>query len=322
MQAKGLWYVDKERVELRPQEIAEAGADRIVIRSLYSGISRGTERLVSRGLVPASERQRMRCPHQEGDFPFPVKYGYALVGVVQGGWPGRIGQSVFVLHPHQDLVSVPQADAHLLPPGLPARRAALAANAETALNILWDAEAAPGDRILVVGGGVVGLLVAGLATRIVGTEVTVTDLQGSRAAATEVLGAKFAGPESAPTDQDIVIHTSSSEAGLRLALDCAGDEATVVEASWYGDRSINANLGGSFHSRRLRLISSQVGSVPAGRARRWSRGRRLDKALALLADPAFEVLLTDAIPFDQAPARLPGVLTDDSAGLMTLIRYP
>lgn len=319
--ARGLWYVAKKAVELRSLDLPPAGEGGIVVHALFSGISRGTERLVCHGWVPASEFGRMRCPHQAGDFPFPVQYGYALVGVVEDGPAEMRGRAVFVLHPHQDRIRVPAADCHFIPAGVPPRRAVLAANIETALNIVWDAAVAPGDRVLVVGAGVIGLLVGALAARIVGTRVTVTDIDASRAEVAAQLGTAFAPPAETPDEQDVVIHASASEEGLRLALDRAGLEATVVEASWFGTRAVALPLGEAFHSRRLRIVSSQVGAVSAGRRARWSHARRLETAIGFLADPAFDALITDEIAFADAPARLPAALSDGAGGLMTVLKY-
>jgi len=233
----------------------------------------------------------------------------------------RIGENVFLLHPHQRLAEVSASDVHTLPADLPLRRAALAANMETALNVSWDAEAASGDRILIVGGGVLGLLIAGVLARMPGTAVTVTDIDPARKAVAEKMGAGFALPAAAPQDQDIVIHTSATGEGLRLSLESAGTEARVVEASWYGDKEVSVALGGAFHSRRLTLVSSQVGAVPPARRARWTTARRMSKALELLRDARFDALITDEISFDAAALALPKVFAEDSPGLMTVLRY-
>ena len=323
METRSLWYVAPGRAELRPSTLTgpKSGGGGVLVRALYSGLSRGTERLVVAGQVPESEHDRMRCPHQEGSFPFPVKYGYALVGSVEDGHPELIGRTVFVLHPHQELALVQPSWLNPLPDGLPPRRAVLAANMETALNVLWDAGAAPGDRILVVGGGVLGLLVAGIASRIAGTEVTVADPEPSRETVARALGAGFAAPHAAPGEQDIVIHTSATAAGLATALASAGPEARVVEASWYGTAAPAVPLGEAFHSRRLRLVSSQVGAVPADRRARWTTHRRLAKALELLRDPAFDALITGEIAFADAATLVPAALSSGAAGLATVLRY-
>jgi len=320
-QSDALWYAGKGQVEIRPGDLPLMGPNSARIAARFSGVSRGTERLVFHGRVPVSEHQRMRCPHQEGGFPFPVKYGYALVGLIEEGPATRIGEQVFVLHPHQRAAHVALADVHTLPQGLPPRRAALAANMETALNVAWDSGAAPGDHILIIGGGVLGLLIAGLLARLPGTVVTVTDINPERAAVAELLGAGFAPPENAPQDQDIAIHTSGTSEGLSLALASAGTEARVVEASWYGDKEVSVALGEAFHSRRLSLVSSQVGAVPPARRPRWSTARRMAKALEILRDDRFDALITGEVAFADAPAALPKVFADGSPGLMTVLRY-
>src|SRR5205085_691678 len=261
MQAKALWYVAPGRAELRAEAVAAPAADEVCVRALFGAISRGTERLVCEGRVPPGEFQRMRPPFMAGAFPFPVKYGYATVGRVEEGPAALRAAIVFALHPHQSLFTVPAEAIVPVPERIPPQRAVLAANMETALNALWDAAPGPADRIVVVGGGVVGLLVARLAARLPGTEVTVVDLAPARAELAHALGARFATPDAAPTDCDVVFHASASGAGLATALQLAGEETTIVELSWYGVGEVAAPLGGAFHSRRLRLIASQVGKV-------------------------------------------------------------
>lgn len=314
MTAQALWCIAPDRAEIRPAAMGEG----VAVQALFSGISRGTERLVARGQVPVSEHDRMRGPGMEGDFPFPVKYGYCSVGrVLEGSLEGRC---VFALFPHQTLYKLPQTAFTVLPEALPPERAVLAANMETALNILWDSGAAAGDRIAVIGAGVVGALVARLAATLPGADVTLVDINADRAPLAEELSVAFARPEAAPEDCDVVIHTSASEAGLELALSIAGQGATVVEASWHGDKQVSVPLGGPFHSRRLRLISSQVGHLPEDRLPRWSYARRMAKALELLCDPALDVLISGETEF----TALPEVYGDILAAPETLchrIRY-
>lgn len=319
--ARAVWYVGKERVEIRPAPLPPLAAGHARVRTLFSGISRGTERLVFTGAVGESEWQRMRAPLQEGAFPFPVKYGYCATGVVEEGPPALVGRAVFCLHPHQDVFDAPVAMLAPLPDDLPPRRATLAANMETALNAVWDAGAAPGDRILVVGAGIVGLLVAALAARIPGADVTVTDIDAGRAALVESLGARFLHPLPGDFDADIVVHASASAAGLETAIAAAGMEAVIIELSWYGDRAVPVRLGGAFHSRRLRLQSSQVGQLPPARRPRWDYRRRLEAALNLLRVPALDALVADEIAFADAASALPRVLAADSRGLPPVIRY-
>lgn len=301
-----LWITDRKTCALR-QEALPAGNNLVAVETLFSGISRGTESLVFDGAVPESERERMRCPHQAGDFPFPVKYGYANVGRIISG--PRAGEIAFSLFPHQDHFAVPDADLTPLPAHLPPARAVLAANMETALNIVWDAQAAPGDRIAVIGAGVVGMLAAWLCDRIPGTEVALVDVNPARKPIVDRLGLAFA--TQPPADCDIAIHASASAAGLQAALDCAGRNARIVEASWYGDRRIDLALGANFHAGRLKLVSSQVGSIPADRASRWNFRRRLAKALDLLAsDDALDALISGTSPFDTLDRDYPKILAD------------
>ncbi|BCB18737.1 zinc-binding alcohol dehydrogenase [Bosea sp. ANAM02] len=292
-----------------------------MLTTLWSGVSRGTERLVCEGRVPCSEHQRMRAPFQEGDFPFPVKYGYCAVGRVEAGPPDLLGRIAFCLHPHQDRFIAPRDRLVLVPDAVPARRAILSANMETALNAHWDAGSGPADRIVIVGGGVLGQLVAWLAARLPGADVTLVDVEPSRARLAAALGFNFALPDAAPRDADIVFHASATAAGLETAIAAAGTEARIVELSWFGEGAVPAALGGAFHARRLQLISSQVGLVSASRRARWDYARRAKAAMALLADDRLDALITDEIPFRDLAERLPGLLAPGAAGLTAAICY-
>jgi NADPH:quinone reductase-like Zn-dependent oxidoreductase len=321
--AEALWYTAPGAAEIRQEPLAATpDPGEVRIEALYGGISRGTERLVFTGAVPVSEYERMRAPFMAGDFPFPVKYGYAAVGRVVAGPDALAGRTAFALYPHQTAFSLPAGRIALLPDDVPASRAVLAANMETAVNALWDAAPGPLDRVAVVGAGVVGCLCAWLAAKLPGAGVTLVDIDKRRAAVAAALGTAFAPPDAAPEDCDLVIHASASPAGLATALRLAGSEATVLELSWYGAAAVAAPLGGAFHSRRLRLISSQVGQVAPSHRPRWSHGRRLASALTLLADPALDVLIAPAVDFHDLPAALPRILTGPDGVLCQLIRYP
>ncbi|PWT87285.1 MAG: dehydrogenase [Proteobacteria bacterium] len=319
MQGNALWYVGPGRAELRAETITPPAPGDVLVRALFGAISRGTERLVASGRVPASEHQRMRAPRMAGTFPFPVKYGYATVGRVEAGEPG--GRLVFCLHPHQSLFAVPSSAVVPVPDGIPPRRAVMAANMETALNAVWDGAPGPCDRIGVVGGGLLGLLVAYLCAQLPGAQVTVVDVAAGRAEVARGLGAAFAAPEDAPTDCDLVFHASANAAGLATALRLAGEEASVIELSWYGSAEVPVPLGEAFHSRRLRLVSSQVGQLAPSRRPRWSHARRLAAALALLGDPRLDALLSPAVAFEQLPERLTGIFADSEI-ICPLIAYP
>jgi NADPH:quinone reductase-like Zn-dependent oxidoreductase len=318
--AEALWYVAPGRAEIRAEPLASPDG-MVRVRAVASALSRGTERLVFSGRVPESEFERMRAPFMSGAFPFPVKYGYAMVGRVEEGPADLKGRLCFALYPHQTVFNLPAENIVPLPDGLPPDRAVLAANIETALNALWDGQPGPADRIAVVGAGVLGLLVARLCAEIPGTAVTVVDINPERAGIAASLGAAFATPESAPSDCDLVFHTSASAAGLATALRLAGDEATVLELSWYGADEVKVPLGDVFHSRRLKLISSQVGKIAPSHRPRWDYRRRLAAALDLLNDPALDALIAPPIAFADLPKKLPDILNPTSGVLCQLIRY-
>jgi NADPH:quinone reductase-like Zn-dependent oxidoreductase len=331
--ARAFWTTAPGRGELREERLAALGTSVCLVRTLASGVSRGTEALVFAGRVPPSQYQAMRAPLMDGAFPFPVKYGYSAVGLVEGGLlqvgltggaptgggPIESGQRVFVLHPHQDRFLVPAALCIPVPDAVPTPRAVLAANMETALNLLWDAAPLPGERMLVVGAGVVGLLAAALLARIPGSQVTVVDLIPARAVLAQAFGCAFALPDAAPVEQELIVHTSASEAALRLCLASAAFEARIVEASWYGDTAPALPLGEAFHARRLRLVASQVGAVAAPMRGRRSHAERMALALALLADARFDALLEGPTDFADLPAAMPEILRP--GGLCHVVRY-
>lgn len=317
--SEALWYAGPGRAEIRPQRLDAPSAETVRVRSMFSAVSRGTERLVFSGRVPPSEFGRMRAPFMEGAFPFPVKYGYASVGTVEHGQLD--GQTVFALHPHQTRFDVP-ADAVIpLPNGLPPQRAVLAANMETALNAIWDATLAPDERVAVVGAGVVGTLVAFLCRKLHGADVTLIDVDPARGRNAGEIGIAFASPDEAAGDRSVVFHTSATAAGLSTALRLAAFEARIVELSWYGDGDVPVPLGAAFHSQRLRLISSQVGAVAPSHRANWTHRSRLAKAMELLDDPRLDALLSPAVDFHVLPTRLPDIFAAGSA-LCPLVRYP
>ena len=311
---RALWITAPGAAEIRDASLGEG----VALRMLWSGISRGTERLVCRGAVPQSEVERMRAPHQEGSFPFPVKYGYAAVARVEEG--ASAGQKVFALFPHQTRFCLLPDQIVPLPEGLPPQRAVLAANMETALNILWDSGAGAGDRIAVMGAGVVGALVGFLCARLPGCEVTLVDVDPARGALARSLGCAFAEPTALTPAQDVIINTSGSSSALTGAFEIAGPGATVVEASWHGAALVEVPLGGAFHSQRLRLVSSQVGALPPARLPRWTHRRRLEKALELLLDERVDLLISGESDFEDLPHVYARVL-EDPVTLCHRIRY-
>lgn len=318
---RALWYTGRNQCVLKTAECDVPKIDDVQIETLYSGISRGTEGLIFRDEVPQSEWQRMRAPFQDGEFPFPVKYGYSNVGKVVAGDPELVGRTVFSLYPHQSVFTLPAHSCVPIPDGVPTERAVLAANMETALNAIWDGKPSPGDHICVVGGGVLGLLTAFIASRLPGSNVTLVDTNAGRANIASAFGLTFSSPEDAPSDQDLVFHASASSAGLATAMRCAGDETSIVEMSWYGSNDVQIPLGTDFHCRRLKLVSSQVGSIPADRRSRWTYRRRLETALSLLKDPVLDRLISHRLSFEKLPEHLPDLLNKASDVLAALVVY-
>lgn len=320
--ARAFWTLAPGRGAIEEETLAAPGPDDVLIESLYSGISRGSEALVFNSRVPPSQYDVMRAPFQAGDFPGPVKYGYASVGRIVSGPEARIGETVFCLHPHQDRFIVPGASALPVPDEVPAARAVLAANMETAVNATWDAPPRTGDRIAVFGAGVVGCLIACLAARTAATDVTLIDPAPDRAAIAERLGVRWQTPGTLEhSDHDLVFEASGTADGLREALTVAGHEATIAVVSWFGDRDVPLPLGEAFHSRRLTLRSTQVGRVAPERAPRWPLTRRLALALELLADPALDALISGESDFDDLPATLTRLAFEPSGVLCQRVRY-
>lgn len=319
--ARAYWAVAPFAGEIRSERLAPPGPGEVLVETLYTAISRGTEASVCAGRVPPDQHAAMRCPFQAGEFPFPVKYGYSNVGRVIEGPPELLGRLVFTLFPHQTRFVVPAEAVHPLPAELPPGRAVLAAAMETALNGLWDAAPRIGDRMLVVGAGVVGTLVAWLACRIPGIELRLVDIDPERRRRILALGIPFALPEEVSGEADLVIHASGAPEALARALSWLGLEGRLIELSWYGNAPVPLPLGSAFHSRRLTLQSSQVGQVAASQRPRWDRQRRMAKALELLADPALDQLITGESRFEDLPEVLPRLARDASGVLCHRIAY-
>ncbi|AVI62673.1 zinc-dependent alcohol dehydrogenase [Halomonas sp. GFAJ-1] len=320
--ATAFWVTREAFGELKHEPLTSPGESELLVRALYSGVSRGTESLVFNARVPESEYARMRAPFQTGDFPTPVKYGYCSVGRVAQGPQELLNKTVFCLYPHQNHYVVPADAVLVLPEQVPAYRAVLAANMETAINGVWDANPMLGERVCVVGAGVVGALVAYLCAQIPGVDMRLIDINPAREALAAQLGVAFCTPEHAPTDQDCVIHASGHPDGLRLGLSLVGNEGRVIEMSWFGKGDVALPLGGAFHSQRLTLRASQVGQLPAVLQPRWDYRRRLTLALSLLTDQRLDALISGESDFADFPAIAPQLFGPGSTALCHRIRYP
>ncbi|TQJ56831.1 MULTISPECIES: zinc-dependent alcohol dehydrogenase [Streptomyces] len=319
--ARAFWVSSPGEGEIREIVLPDPAEDEVLVRSLWSGVSRGTETLVFRGGVPESQHAAMRAPFQEGDFPAPVKYGYLNVGVVEKGPAALVGRTVFCLYPHQTRYVVPASAVTVVPDSVPAPRAVLAGTVETAVNALWDAAPLVGDRIAVVGGGMVGCSVAALLARFPGVRVQLVDADPARAKVAEALGVDFASPEDARGGLDLVVHASATEQGLARSLELLSAEGTVLELSWYGDRKVSLPLGEDFHSRRLVIRSSQVGTVSPARRSSRTYADRLALALELLADPALDALVTGDSAFEELPDVMPKLAAGEIPALCHRVGY-
>ncbi|GAA5012018.1 zinc-dependent alcohol dehydrogenase [Streptomyces siamensis] len=319
--ARAFWLGSPGHGEIREVTVPAPREGQVRVRALYSGVSRGTETLVFRGGVPESQHASMRAPFQEGNFPAPVKYGYLSVGQVEEGPESLLGRTVFCLYPHQTHYVVPIEAVTVVPDTVPAPRAVLAGTVETAVNALWDAAPLVGDRIAVVGGGMVGCSVAALLARFPGVRVQLVDADPSRADIARALGVDFALPGDAAGECDLVVHASATEAGLTRSLELLTDEGTVLELSWYGDRRVSLPLGEAFHSRRLVVRSSQVGSVSPARRSGRTYADRLALALELLAEPAFDALVTGECAFGELPDVMAKLAAGSIPGLCHRVVY-
>ena len=319
------WTVAPGRGELREHRLTGPGPGQVLVATLHSGISRGTELLVHRGAVPAAVADRMRAPFQDGDLGGPVKYGYLSVGMVEQAGDATsadlLGRTVFCLYPHQDRYVVAATAVTPVPGGVPPHRAVLAGTVETAVNALWDAAPRLGDRVAVIGAGMVGGAVAALLRTFPLARLELVDVEPARAEVAARLGVDFRSPDDAAGDCDLVLHCSASADGLNLGLRLLGEEGELVELSWYGDRDVIVSLGRHFHARRLRLRASQVGVVAEARRARRTTGDRLRLALDLLTDPAFDVLISTRSPFTELPALMRRLDSGELAGLCHVLDY-
>jgi NADPH:quinone reductase-like Zn-dependent oxidoreductase len=307
--------------EIRPVTLPQPGRDEVMVRTVWSAISRGTETLVFRGDVPPGQYAAMRAPYQEGDFPGPVKYGYLNVGVVEQGPPELRGRTVFCLYPHQTAYVVPAGAVTVVPEGVPPARAVLAGTVETAVNALWDARPLLGDRVTVVGAGMVGCCVARLLSRFPALQVALVDVDAGRADVAAALGVDFALPADAADGRDLVVHASATSAGLQRSLELLAPEGTVIELSWYGDREVRLSLGGAFHAGRLRIRASQVSTLSPARRGRRTTADRLALALDLLRDPGFDALLSGQSSFNELPDVMARLVAGSLSALCHTITY-
>lgn len=305
--ARAVWFERRGEASLRAEQIAEPREGEALIHTLYSGISAGTELKVLLGQVPESARRELTLPLMRGSFDLPISYGYCCVGEVEAVHPSvtslGVGDRVFCLHPHHDYFNAPQATLRRLPQDLPAQRLVLAANMETAITVVWDAKVELGDVVVVVGLGVVGLLVVRLLRLSGASRVVAVDRLEHRLALAASVGATevHAGlSASMVAAADVIIEATGSPEPLAMITANAGHGSRVVIASFYGDAPATLSLGGLFHTHRVSLLSSQVGTIPASKRDRWSFDRRFELVRERLHDEALDALLAPAVPLSEA----------------------
>lgn len=318
--ALALFHRTADVSELSPVTLATPASNQIEIASLYSLIATGTERLVAKGLVPQELYDHMAVPYMEGEFSFPIKYGYSLVGRVVTENHPLSGRIVHLLHPHQDRCIVSDHDVFAVPEGVPAKRATLASNLESALNGIWDAEVSIGDRVFISGFGMIGSLLARLLSMMPSVEVVVMDIDPIKRKLAENMGFTVV-KDTEDSDFDVAFNTSASGAGLQACINAVGYEGKIVEMSWYGVKAATLQLGGSFHSMRKRIISSQVSNLPANRRNRWDYLRRREVVFELLRNDAFDVHIGETVSFENLPDLFDDIRRKSPAVLTWAVSY-
>lgn len=318
--AKALWHLSDSSSVIKATKLPAENSNSCIVKTAYSLISTGTERLVSLGLVPESLHSQMKVPYMQGKFSFPLTYGYSMVGRVISEQSTLFGKLVHFMHPHQDICHVEASSLFEIPENIPATRAGLASNVETALNAIWDSGLSIGDRTLVCGFGMIGALVARLLSFMPGVEVQVLEIDPGRKKKAKEMG--FEVVENPEQEQyDLAFHTSASAGGLQKCIDSVGLEGKIIELSWYGTKSIALQLGGSFHRNRKQLISSQVSIIPKQKSARWDYKRRKETVFELLKNDIFDQHISHIIPFEDTPDFFQKLRTDKLEGLGYLIKY-
>jgi NADPH:quinone reductase-like Zn-dependent oxidoreductase len=298
MKAKELWFNSPGKVGFKLVNVDDPKNDEVLVKAVCSLISSGTERLVSGGNIPAKIYDQMKVPYMQGDFSFPFTYGYSLVGEIFKGKKSLPGKYVHLLHPHKEIALVKMNDVYILPEGFNLQTATLASNMETAVNAVWDSGVSIGDKVIIVGFGIIGALIAGVLKSMKHIHISIHESNPERASIARKLGFEVPG-EIQNNYFDIAFNTSASEHGLQVCIDSVGFEGKVTELSWYGEGKVNINLGGDFHSMRKVIIASQVSSIPAQMTGRWDFSRRKKLVFEILKDDYYSLLPMLDLPFLQ-----------------------
>ncbi len=294
MMGMALWHIDAEFSELRENISFKDIGNGVLIKSAYSLISTGTEKLIACGEVDNSFLPFMSVPYMAGRFSLPIKYGYSLVGKRTD-----TGQFIHAMHPHQSHCKIAEKDMAVIPEQLSPLKAALISNMETVINAIWDADIQGGEKVLIAGFGNIGCLLAETLTHYGVSEIHILEKEEWKKEIISSFG--FSTDVDIDANYDLAFDTTASKTGLQFCLDAVRSEGTVINLSWYGNRTIELSLGGSFHYGRKKIISSQVSVIPEKMKNSWDFKSRKKLVMDLLSQHPYEKYITHIIPFKETP---------------------
>jgi threonine dehydrogenase-like Zn-dependent dehydrogenase len=302
MKTHALWHISPDASAILEHDLPAGNDHMLLVKSLYSLVSMGTERIVASALMPSAVWNQMAVPYMEGTFSLPCKYGYSLTGKVLKGPAEYKGKTVHLMHPHQDRLWVNATSVFIVPDDIPATRAVLASQVETAVTAIWDSRISLGDSVLIAGFGLVGAMIALLTSPIPGVKIAVLEKNEFRKElARELCFDVIDKQDENGKIFDVAIHTAGDEKALQFCIDHIGHESQVTEVSFYGKKSITLMLGETFHTQRKRIVVSQVAHIPSHKLNRWDLHRRKKLVFDMLKDKRFDMLVENRIPFEQAP---------------------
>lgn len=318
--AKRLIHSSLKASLLEDFDLDSINDDEVLLRTLTSGISLGTEKKVAEGQVPANISEMMHVPYMTGDFGFPLGYGYSLVGQVIEGGNEWLGLRVHLMHPHQDVCIVKKSDLMKVPGDISDAKATLISNMETALNGYWDGEIKPKDRILIIGFGQIGALLSGILKIKVSNPIQIFEKDQKRREIAESMGLETV-DEISQASYDIVYNTAGNAQAIEASFKALKFEGRLIELSWYGDKKVSINLGSDFHIKRLKMISSQVSHLPKRMMRNWNFEKRKKAVIELLQNPWYDQFPIQAIPFNESPQFFDQLRNNKTPELAYYLKY-
>ena len=319
MKSYSLWIDKKKRSIIKHNRIVyKKNSKTVLVKTIYSGISKGTEKLISSKMVSKNQFELMQAPFQKGNFNLPIKYGYINVGKIINGPKNLINKNIFSLYPHQTIYEIPIKNINLLPKDN-LKKYVLVANMETAINIFWDCSANKNDKILIFGLGTVGLLTAFFFKLKNYKKIYVYDSNINKKKYCNLLRLNFINLKQAK-DFNIIINTTSNYKVLEKSMSILVNEGKIVEASWYGSKKGYLSLGDYFHSRRLKLISSQVSKIPNHMKNKYDYKKRLKLAINSLKHKKLEKLITSESNFFNLERDYFKILNNKNT-IMHLVKY-